>query len=1026
MRGRPSRQVQAASQQPVELAAKPAGRETQHPAAQQQQPPPPVALTAKPAGAAPSAAQGAAPQPPAPPEPLPAPERPHTPSPEAVERASEPTVRPPPPKKPPRKPWQRTPWDSDSDEELLAPVRQQPAPPGPAAPPAEAAPAARRMEIRKLEQQAGKAGAPWHDEHGQQHREVTPEQRQKTRELNRQIALAGQASNRTFDVKVGGGAGSGGCSGHHAQMVLSEEARLLAVLEKEEAPAAQEVVAGAAARQQQGLRKLAMGVLLGQAITVRVLKVPEDPANQRILLSERLALAADSAPQLLAAPQLAAAAAMADAAAVVDCLVLRVADFGVVVEFNLPDGEAIVGLLPPNQVSWEDATPAGAPAVKPGQVVRAAVMRVSRSKARVFLSARHAFAQGVLDALDAGADERPELGPALPEAARFCAAIQEARGVVEATPGARARTPGVAQQLELYFKLGRLAPEPRGERGGAAGDGAPARDGQRAFASNLATHVLLLRAGRSAQVVAVTTTLHREEFKRLALDVNVVGAALIKQLSDVSQEVVMGSHEARDAYVEALKLPSSHQALQHQLSGVPPAKANSTDSTSTAHRGAAAHDTLAQQHSLLGPLRQMSLDVLAATELRGAVQPLPERQNLFQDLAQREELPPSAGIFPMPSVQFLESLLEDLQQGPGGAGGGSGTTGANGAGGATTPGDLPLYLPADAFDLDFKPAPGGPCDQQLAAAAPHLARASSGIVYQLQHSAVLAGAPGGGGSGAHAPYAGGSAHAPYAGGAGAPLPPGMVPSAAGAGAHGHHSLPLPLAVGYGGALPGHGGYAGAAMPGAASMPLPDLRQAYGGGLPAVRRVVSVRRPAQQQQHYNPYAEHLAYEDAEVSFQISKSGRVRKVASFTGHKRKSMGEGVAPPSAIPRHMATEINSVSESHDSWRSAEDSGSEVTKGGSRGSRGGSGRRGKKGKRTTCLNCGAHQTPQWRCGPLGPRTLCNACGVRFKKGLPLSCWPIRDGMTLPANVELPPGVREQIQPHWKINYLQPASTDSC
>ena len=39
-----------------------------------------------------------------------------------------------------------------------------------------------------------------------------------------------------------------------------------------------------------------------------------------------------------------------------------------------------------------------------------------------------------------------------------------------------------------------------------------------------------------------------------------------------------------------------------------------------------------------------------------------------------------------------------------------------------------------------------------------------------------------------------------------------------------------------------------------------------------------------------------------------------------------------------------------------------------------------------TCRNCGAHQTPQWRCGPEGPRTLCNACGVRFKKGLPLIC----------------------------------------
>ncbi|RWW39898.1 hypothetical protein BHE74_00054727 [Ensete ventricosum] len=33
------------------------------------------------------------------------------------------------------------------------------------------------------------------------------------------------------------------------------------------------------------------------------------------------------------------------------------------------------------------------------------------------------------------------------------------------------------------------------------------------------------------------------------------------------------------------------------------------------------------------------------------------------------------------------------------------------------------------------------------------------------------------------------------------------------------------------------------------------------------------------------------------------------------------------------------------------------------------------------CTHCGAQKTPQWRAGPLGPKTLCNACGVRFKSG---------------------------------------------
>ncbi|XP_056173927.1 GATA transcription factor 2-like [Syzygium oleosum] len=39
----------------------------------------------------------------------------------------------------------------------------------------------------------------------------------------------------------------------------------------------------------------------------------------------------------------------------------------------------------------------------------------------------------------------------------------------------------------------------------------------------------------------------------------------------------------------------------------------------------------------------------------------------------------------------------------------------------------------------------------------------------------------------------------------------------------------------------------------------------------------------------------------------------------------------------------------------------------------GGAGRR--------CAHCASEKTPQWRTGPLGPKTLCNACGVRYKSG---------------------------------------------
>lgn len=33
------------------------------------------------------------------------------------------------------------------------------------------------------------------------------------------------------------------------------------------------------------------------------------------------------------------------------------------------------------------------------------------------------------------------------------------------------------------------------------------------------------------------------------------------------------------------------------------------------------------------------------------------------------------------------------------------------------------------------------------------------------------------------------------------------------------------------------------------------------------------------------------------------------------------------------------------------------------------------------CQHCLVDKTPQWRAGPMGAKTLCNACGVRYKSG---------------------------------------------
>lgn len=48
-------------------------------------------------------------------------------------------------------------------------------------------------------------------------------------------------------------------------------------------------------------------------------------------------------------------------------------------------------------------------------------------------------------------------------------------------------------------------------------------------------------------------------------------------------------------------------------------------------------------------------------------------------------------------------------------------------------------------------------------------------------------------------------------------------------------------------------------------------------------------------------------------------------------------------------------------------------------------------GSRLRCVHCRNTETPLWRAGPDGPKTLCNACGVRYKKGK-LALYKDKDG----------------------------------
>ncbi|KHN03949.1 GATA transcription factor 16 [Glycine soja] len=36
--------------------------------------------------------------------------------------------------------------------------------------------------------------------------------------------------------------------------------------------------------------------------------------------------------------------------------------------------------------------------------------------------------------------------------------------------------------------------------------------------------------------------------------------------------------------------------------------------------------------------------------------------------------------------------------------------------------------------------------------------------------------------------------------------------------------------------------------------------------------------------------------------------------------------------------------------------------------------------KKKCCADCKTTKTPLWRGGPAGPKTLCNACGIRYRK----------------------------------------------
>eukprot|EP01113_Clastostelium_recurvatum_P010481 TRINITY_DN1520_c3_g1_i5.p1 TRINITY_DN1520_c3_g1~~TRINITY_DN1520_c3_g1_i5.p1 ORF type:complete len:385 (+),score=100.93 TRINITY_DN1520_c3_g1_i5:79-1155(+) len=73
-----------------------------------------------------------------------------------------------------------------------------------------------------------------------------------------------------------------------------------------------------------------------------------------------------------------------------------------------------------------------------------------------------------------------------------------------------------------------------------------------------------------------------------------------------------------------------------------------------------------------------------------------------------------------------------------------------------------------------------------------------------------------------------------------------------------------------------------------------------------------------------------------------------------------------------------------------------------------------------TCSTCGVAQSPEWRKGPNGPATLCNACGLHYAKLLRGS-----GGMTAPSTPKITPAASLSIPPQMSSPPMPPTHMSS-
>ncbi|CAD5176330.1 unnamed protein product [Musa acuminata subsp. malaccensis] len=109
---------------------------------------------------------------------------------------------------------------------------------------------------------------------------------------------------------------------------------------------------------------------------------------------------------------------------------------------------------------------------------------------------------------------------------------------------------------------------------------------------------------------------------------------------------------------------------------------------------------------------------------------------------------------------------------------------------------------------------------------------------------------------------------------------------------------------------------------------------------------------------------------------ARSKRSRAAPGAIAGPNAAWSSLVAPPQPPDHNSPSSSSSSSELPPSRPTADKDNKN-----SRGKKGGWGGVGVEGVVRRCTHCASEKTPQWRTGPLGPKTLCNACGVRYKSG---------------------------------------------